>query len=137
MIELKTKDVLVDSKDPDLAKAQRESRGFHTDIAATMPQNRADGIVLLDVADYFGENPIDVWIQCRMRMRKPTRLGRLPLSLARSMREVLDSGGRKGLAERLARRFLVTCGVLTIESGMTHHQVVADLKRRLRGFAGF
>jgi hypothetical protein len=135
---LKARDCLEDSKESEsIAKAQRESRRFYEDIAATMPAEPRFQRMLSEAANYFKGDEFDVWINCRSADAKVYQAGTNATDILEGLVQTLRSVERQGLDKRLLRRFIVMYGVLRTGEGMTHTEAIADLKRRLKEFGDF
>jgi len=135
---LRAADLLEDARDDvGVAKAQRESREFYEDMAATMPRGREDEALLSEAVSYFDGDAFDVWSNCRSADKEVYRGGTTAADILRDLVQTMRDGGRRRLEKRLIRRFVVMYGVLTIDRHMTHAEAIADLTHRVRNFGDF
>ena len=140
MVALRERNTLQeqDSKDYEpLAKAQKSSREFYEDIAATMPPGREIEPLFVEAASYFEADVFDVWIGCRSASQELFREGTKPIDILEGLVQTMRCTSRKGFEKRLIRRFVVVYDMLRREEHMSHKEAISDLSRRVKAYGDF
>jgi hypothetical protein len=140
MVALRENDRLPEQESKDyepLAEAQKSSREFYEDIAATMPPDFESERLLVEAASYFKGDVFDVWIGCRSASPELYREGTKPMDIVEGLVETMRSTGRKGFDKRLIRRFVVVYDMLRREERVSHREAISDLTRRVKAYGDF